>query len=96
MIKELSPGLTDFRVIIFKKTPNIKTSFSYAVQNSNHPPRYKRFFKSWESHLTVVENVNKARDIKWSVFKDRNIGKFACYEGKRSFVVDYVLIDYDV
>ena len=29
-------------------------------------------------------------------FKDRNIGKFACHEGKRSLVVDCLLMDYDI
>ena len=30
--------------------------------------RYKMSFRSRESHLTVVESINEARDIKWSIF----------------------------
>ena len=36
MLKRLSSGSTDFTVTI-QNTPNVKTSFSYAVRNSYHP-----------------------------------------------------------
>ena len=94
MLKELSPGSTDFTVTISKILQISKhlSALPFGTQTTHEiVTRYKRSFRSRESHLTVVSSINEARDIKWSVFKDRNIGRFACHEGKRSFMVDYLL-----
>ena len=99
MLKELSSDSTDFTVTIFKILQISKHLSAKPLRTqTNHQivTRYKRSFRSRESHLTVVESINEARDIKWSAFKTRNIGKFACHEGKQLFVVDYLLMDYDI
>ena len=80
MLKQLSRGLDRFYSDHFQNIPNVKTSFSYAVRNSYHPPdrqRCKRSFWSHESHLTVVYKIlTKLGILNGRFFKDRNIGKY--------------------
>ena len=44
--------------------------------------------------LQLYKVLTQLRILNGRFFKDRNIGKFACLEGKRLFVVDYLLMDY--
>ena len=97
--KRIVLGLDRFYSEDFQNTPSIKTSFSYAVRNSN-PPRSSQDIKGLSGHgkaiLQLYKVLTKLGILNGRFFKDRNIGKFACHEGKPSFVVDYLLIDYDI
>ena len=98
MLKELSPGSTDFTVTIFKILQMSKhfSAMPFGTQ-TNHQivTKYKRSFRSRESHLQLYKVLTKVGILNGRFFKDRNIGKFACHEGNRSFVVDYLLMDYE-
>ena len=66
MLKELSSDSTDFTVTIFKIFQLSKhlSAKQFATQTTHQiVTRYKRSFRSRESHLTVVESINEARYI---------------------------------
>ena len=95
MLKELSPGSTDFTE--YSKYHNI---FQLCRSELKPPTRASQDIKGLSGHEKAILQLHKVL-VKLGIlngrfFKDRNIGKFACHEGKRSFVVDYLLIDYNI
>ena len=101
MLKELSPGSTDFTVTIFKMLQISKhlSAMPFGTQTTHQiVTRYKGLSGHWKAMILQLYKVlTKLGILNGRFLKDRNIGKFACHEGKkRSLVVDYRLMDYDI
>ena len=99
MLKELSPGWTDFTVTIFKIL-QISNNVQLCRSELKSPSRSSQDIKGLSGHgkaiLQLYKVLTKLGILNGQFFKDRNIGKFACHEGKGSFVVDCLLMDYDI
>ena len=78
MLKKWSPGSTDFAETIFKILQIAKhlSAMPFGTQTTHQiVTRYKRSFRSRESHPTLYKILTKLGILNGRFFKDRNIGK---------------------